>query len=185
MLDAYLKVTGNTTVLDRALPLASAEMEWWKVNRTIDVTSPFTNTSYRVAHYAVINSAPRPEGYVEDIDVALGAQPPLNATQRADIYAELASGAESGWDYSSRWCKEPLGNATDNSVPLRTLNIRQIIPVDLNALLAGDHALVSALSLSMKACLTYTAGQIMGALAQLRRRRVRQVQILVETRLPP
>lgn len=143
MLDAYVKQTGNTTILNRALPLASAEMEWWKVNRTIDVTSPFTNTSYRVAHFAVVNSAPRPEGYVEDIDVALGAQPPFNLTQQADIYAELASGAESGWDYTSRWTKEPLGNITDNSVPLRTLNVRSIIPVDLTSLLAGDHALVS------------------------------------------
>jgi len=73
----------------------------------------------------------------------MGASPALDETARGDLYAELATGAESGWDYSSRWCKIPVINVTDNNPALRTLNARAIIPVDLNSLLAGDHALVS------------------------------------------
>ncbi|OCF32704.1 alpha,alpha-trehalase [Kwoniella heveanensis BCC8398] len=145
MLDAYIKVTGNTTILDRALPLASAEMEWWATNRTFTITSPFTNKTLTVAHYAVNNTAPRPEGYVEDFETVMGASPALNETARGELYSELATGAESGWDYSSRWCKQPLLNTSDNDPALRTLNIKAIIPVDLISLLSGDHALLADL----------------------------------------
>lgn len=73
----------------------------------------------------------------------MGASPALNETEQAELYSQLASGAESGWDYSSRWCEQPLLNTTDNYPALRTLNIKSIIPVDLLSLMAGDHALVS------------------------------------------
>lgn len=87
------------------------------------------------------------KGYVEDYETAFGAQPALNESARGDLYAELATGAESGIDYSVRWCKRTdFENKTDNFPFLRTLNGKSIIPVDLNALLSGDHGLVSALS---------------------------------------
>ncbi|WWC71393.1 uncharacterized protein I206_105348 [Kwoniella pini CBS 10737] len=145
MLDAYIKVTSNTTILDRALPLASAELEWWANNRTFNYTSPYTNQTVLVAHYAVNNSAPRPEGYVEDYETVTGTSPALNDSAKAELYSELATGAESGWDYSSRWCKQPLLNATDNNPALRTLNVKAIIPVDLLSLLSGDHTLLANL----------------------------------------
>ncbi|ODO11102.1 hypothetical protein I350_01704 [Cryptococcus amylolentus CBS 6273] len=146
MLDAYIKVTSNITILERALPIASSELEWWTNNRTTNVTSPYTNTSVLIAHYNVTNSAPRPEGYVEDYETANSADlAPLNQTEKEELWAELASGAESGWDYSSRWCEQPLLNETDNNPALRTLNVRSIVPVDLLSLLAGDHALLANL----------------------------------------
>ncbi|TXT14109.1 uncharacterized protein COLE_00302 [Cutaneotrichosporon oleaginosum] len=148
MVHAYVTQTGNTSVLERALPLLDAELQWWEVNRTTTVVSPWTNKTHTVAHYAVNNSAPRPEGFVEDHDAAFGTPDhPQNLTeqQRSDLYAELASGAESGWDYTSRWCREPLLNETDNNVVLRTLNVRGIIPVDLTALMASNHYLVAEL----------------------------------------
>lgn len=62
--------------------------------------------------------------------------------QRADLYAQLASGAESGWDYSSRWMKEPLaGGAADPNPALRSLNIKNIVPVDLNSILCECYLL--------------------------------------------
>ena len=62
--------------------------------------------------------------------------PALSDDERADLYAELASGAETGWDYSSRWMKDPLAGGSNNTNPaLRTLNIRQLIPVCLNSIL--------------------------------------------------
>ena len=67
----------------------------------------------------------------------------LNASAGADLYAELASGAETGWDYSARWAKVPVINVSDNNPALRTLNVRAIIPVDLNSLLSGAHSTVN------------------------------------------
>lgn len=96
MLNAYIQVTGNVSILTRALPIAETELQWWRTNRTISVTSPYTGTSYSVARYFVTNSAPRPEGYVEDITTAFGGNPALNESARSALYAELASGAETG-----------------------------------------------------------------------------------------
>jgi len=73
----------------------------------------------------------------------MGASPALNESERASLYAELASGAETGWDYGARWCKQSTLNVTNNYPALRTLNTRAIIPVDLNSLLSGAHSLVS------------------------------------------
>ncbi|WVN86234.1 uncharacterized protein L203_101395 [Cryptococcus depauperatus CBS 7841] len=145
MIDAYIKTTNNVTILERALPLASAELEWWANNRTSNITSPFTNKTRLIARYGVKNSAPRPEGYREDFETVMGASPSLNESQQADLYAELATGAESGWDYTLRWCDQRIINVTDNNPALRTLKIRSIVPVDLLSLLAGDHALLANL----------------------------------------
>lgn len=113
--------------------ILKAELAWWSNNRTIQVTSPYTGQSYSMAHYAVNNSAPRPESYIEDYltvyDPTLST--PLTDAQAADLYSELASGAETGWDYSSRFQTIPqLGNPG-----LRTLNVRNNIPICLNSIL--------------------------------------------------
>lgn len=143
MVHEYVKQTGNLTILERAIPSMERELAWWHQNRTLQVTSPWTGKNYTVAHFAVNNSAPRPEGYVEDYDTANHAQPPLNKSQQADLYAELATGAESGWDYTARWLTSPVTNTSNNEEALRKLNLRAIVPVDLMALMAGNHALLA------------------------------------------
>ncbi|KAJ7206862.1 trehalase-domain-containing protein [Mycena pura] len=52
----------------------------------------------------------------------------LNDSASAALYAELASGAETGWDYSWRWL-------AGVSAGLRSLNIKNTIPVDLSSIL--------------------------------------------------
>ena len=94
MLDKYVKATNDTSILERALPLARRELDWWSNNRTISVTSSYTSKTYNMSHYAVVNSAPRPESYLVDYQTATGAN--LTEQQRSDLYAELATGAESG-----------------------------------------------------------------------------------------
>jgi alpha,alpha-trehalase len=94
MLDRYVKATNDTGILKRALPLAERELAWWSKNRTIPITSSYTSKTYNMSHYAVVNSAPRPESYFVDYETATGVN--LTERQRSDLYAELASGAESG-----------------------------------------------------------------------------------------
>ena len=94
MLDKYVSATNDTSVLQRALPLAKLELQWWATNRAISVTSSYTTQTYNVTRYAAGNSAPRPESYLEDYETATGVN--LTEQQRSDLYAELASGAESG-----------------------------------------------------------------------------------------
>lgn len=67
--------------------------------------------------------SPRPESYREDVETAKQAEDrPAN-----EVYRHLRSGAESGWDYSSRWFAD--------SENLSTIETTNIIPVDLNSLL--------------------------------------------------
>ena len=47
------------------------------------------------------------------------------------LYSDLAAGAESGWDFSSRWLR------SDSLSSIRTLGI---IPVDLNAIVCQNEA---------------------------------------------
>lgn len=66
---------------------------------------------------------PRPESLREDIDTA--DQAAGRAKDR--LYLHLRAGAESGWDFSSRW----FADANDIS----SIHTADIIPVDLNSLL--------------------------------------------------
>jgi len=143
MLNLYVQETGNTTILTEALPLADTEMKWWDTNRSIAVTSPYTNATYTMYHYNVfVNTAPRPEGYLEDYETAMGASPALNQTEREALYIELASGAESGWDYSVRWANDRIIDLEDQLPILRKMGVVATIPVDLTSLMRGNHALV-------------------------------------------
>lgn len=149
MLDLYVRFTNDTSILERALPLADgssrfsssffpfsfldliiallsytppAELQWWQTNRTFAVTSPYTNKTHQVGRYNVfLNTAPRPEGFVEDWETVNLSDPPLNQTQQDDLYVQLASGAESGWDYSARWLKDFNKNLSDPLEGLRSL----------------------------------------------------------------
>jgi alpha,alpha-trehalase len=66
---------------------------------------------------------PRPESFREDY--AVGQTVP--ASRREALYRNFRAGAESGWDFSSRWMRDPRD--------LRTLEVIDIAPVDLNSLL--------------------------------------------------
>jgi len=68
------------------------------------------------------NETPRPESYREDVELAH-----LSKENDKILYRHLRAGAESGWDYSSRWFKE--GHL------FNTIHTTEIIPVDLNCLL--------------------------------------------------
>lgn len=68
------------------------------------VSSPAC-ASFVVPRYYANWYAPRPESFREDAELArevAGTSDPQDAAAR-QLYLELASGAESGWDYSSRW----------------------------------------------------------------------------------
>jgi alpha,alpha-trehalase len=68
------------------------------------------------------NNTPRPESYREDTELShQSGQPP------EILFRHLRAGAESGWDYSSRWFKDGKTFAT--------IHTSEIIPVDLNCLL--------------------------------------------------
>jgi alpha,alpha-trehalase len=67
---------------------------------------------------------PRDESYAEDVALAR-----ISGRPAPELYRDLRSAAESGWDFSSRWLADGRS--------LGRIETTAIIPVDLNALLYG------------------------------------------------
>ena len=65
---------------------------------------------------------PRDESYAEDVVTAAKIPAPPAIT-----YRHLRAGAESGWDFSSRWFTDPQA--------ITTIHTTDIVPVDLNSLM--------------------------------------------------
>ena len=63
-------------------------------------------------------AAPRDESYRKDVETARRAE---------EVYRDLRAGAESGWDFSSRWLAD--------GKTLSTIRTTDIAPVDLNAVM--------------------------------------------------
>ncbi len=89
-----------------------------------------------MAHGGVLNryyddrATPRDESYREDLETAAGSgRPP------AEVFRDLRAGAESGWDFSSRWMAD--------GKTLSTIQTTSIVPVDLNSLMYGLEKAIS------------------------------------------
>lgn len=75
---------------------------------------------------------PRPESYAADRETAAKSDRPAPI-----VYGNLRAAAESGWDFSSRWLAD--------GAHLTTIDTRNILPVDLNSLMANlEHTLARA-----------------------------------------
>jgi alpha,alpha-trehalase len=72
--------------------------------------------------YFDARSTPREESYAEDVHIGKSSTASVEL-----VYTNLRAGAESGWDFSSRWFAEIHSIST-----IETINI---IPVDLNCLM--------------------------------------------------
>lgn len=154
MVRIYIEHTNDTAILDRALPLLVREHRFFTENRSVAVEAPDGRT-YTLSRYAVDNNQPRPESYREDYETARNQSyysesgiiypqvEALNDSQVARLYANLASGAESGWDYTARWIARPEDAARDVYFPLRSLNTREIVPVDLNSIMYANEMAIS------------------------------------------
>ncbi|MEO6454912.1 MAG: alpha,alpha-trehalase TreA [Ginsengibacter sp.] len=75
-------------------------------------------------------NAPREESYVQDVQIA-------KSYKKNDglAFTNLRAGAESGWDFSSRWFADTMN--------LNTIETTSILPVDLNCLLYAYENILS------------------------------------------
>ncbi|CAG8446565.1 1715_t:CDS:2 [Diversispora eburnea] len=148
MVKIYYQATNDTTLLYDAFPILIKEYNFWRQNNSIRIISPKSKKLYTLNRYIVNNNAPRPESYLDDFNT-VELNNTLNSTAREELYADIATTAESGWDFSSRWVKEPFKNSStnDNNYEiLRTLNADVIIPIDLNSILYMNEITLSEFS---------------------------------------
>ncbi len=112
------------------LPYLESEYEFWMSGS--ETLSNETNAVKRVVRMedgSALNrywdnyASPRPESFKEDYELA----EELSGDAQIKMYRDLRAGAESGWDYTSRWFAD--------GQRLSTIHTTDIIPVDLNSLL--------------------------------------------------
>nr|UEK51437.1 Treh-E-like protein [Parasacculina yatsui] len=126
----YFDKTKDLETIRAILPYLEREMNFWRVNRMASVTvEGETRTVYR---YKVDVGQPRPESYREDFLLANRSK--TTDGEKEELYADLKTAAESGWDFSTRWFRtgESLGRPDGK---LEDLDTRNVVPVDLNALI--------------------------------------------------
>ncbi|KAL8150298.1 hypothetical protein V2J09_020106 [Rumex salicifolius] len=118
------KRTKDLDLVKRSVPVLLKEYQFWNsgVHKVIIQDSDGCNHS--LSRYYAMWNKPRPESYTIDKEFASKL---LSSTEKCDFYREVASTAESGWDFSTRWMR--------NSSDLTTLATTTIVPVDLNAFL--------------------------------------------------
>ena len=123
-------------VVARRLAAMKQEYSWWMDG--VDQLVPGS----QIAHVAMLKDGailnrywdprgtPRDESWREDVETAAASNRPAEG-----VYRDLRAGAESGWDFSSRWLD---GDA------LSTIRTTLIAPVDLNAFLYGLEYTIAA-----------------------------------------
>ncbi len=122
---------GRTRTYAEYLPYLLAEYRFWMKGRS-KLARQEHNAFARLVQmpngmelnrYYDNKTTPRPESHFEDTETA--HESPERESDR--LYLHLRAGAESGWDFSSRWFTDPND--------IRTIHTADIIPVDLNCLL--------------------------------------------------
>lgn len=118
--------SANTSaLLITAYPLLEAEYAWWMDPAHGHVTPPLASVTepsnplrYTLNMYHSNGTTPRPESYLEDS---------VNGNTSV-FWNNVRTGAETGWDFSSRWIANPHTFVSD-------IVTTEIVPVDLNAIL--------------------------------------------------
>jgi len=109
------------------------EFQFWRHRfRSIQVEGK----EHTLASYNVDVHVPRPESYAEDYEEAQH----LPKAKREEWYGHMISGAESGWDYSSRW----YSGQVDPQRPLLSIATADVLPVDLNSILYRNAEILSS-----------------------------------------
>jgi alpha,alpha-trehalase len=118
------------------LPALKREHAFWMHGEAGLERGHATEHVVKLADGSVLNrywdalDVPRDESFREDLALAAVSQRPA-----AELYRDIRSAAESGWDFSSRWLAD--GHT------LARIETTSIIPIDLNSLLYGlEQAIV-------------------------------------------
>ncbi|XP_038874264.1 probable trehalase [Benincasa hispida] len=120
--DIYLR-TVDLEFVRNALPALIKEHKFWNSGfHSITIQdAPGGNGYHSLSRYYAMWNEPRPESSLLDEKLASKF---VNSNEKQHLYREIASAAESGWDFSSRWMRD--------STDLSTLATTSVLPVDLN-----------------------------------------------------
>ncbi|KAL5747755.1 hypothetical protein ACOSQ2_025052 [Xanthoceras sorbifolium] len=126
MVHAIYNRTSDLELVKKALPALLKEHQFWNSGiHKVTIQDSEANNHILSRYYAMWNK-PRPES--STIDKAHASK--LSSDfEKEQFYRKVASTAESGWDFSTRWMR--------NTSDITTLSTTSILPVDLNVFLLG------------------------------------------------
>ncbi|CAK9092046.1 unnamed protein product [Durusdinium trenchii] len=132
---AIFDVTGDKEWLSQVLPLLIKEYNFWMSPESGQVVQ--LEISGEMRHFNVYHSqrkGPRPESYFEDLETARSARESGLEPKSEEVFQGLCAGAESGWDFSTRWMDDSDEKRLSEA-RLETIKTHHIVPVDLNCFL--------------------------------------------------
>ena len=138
MVGLYATATDTARALEY-LGTLEAEHAFWMSGADSVAPGSASRRVVRLRSGAVLNRywddrpEPRPESHREDFTLAQR----VPEAERTTLYRNIRAAAESGWDFSSRWMRDPSD--------LRTLETTELVPVDLNSLLYHAERTIGAL----------------------------------------
>jgi alpha,alpha-trehalase len=121
----------------RYLPQLRREYAYWMSGAAALPASTARRRVVRLPDGAVLNrywddiEQPRDESWREDTALARSS-----GRKSQQLYRDIRAAAESGWDFSSRWLRDPRS--------LASIETTRIVPVDLNSLLFGLEQAIRA-----------------------------------------
>lgn len=134
-----LSKTTDKTLQKKYLTALQREHDYWMKGRhCITATIVACERVVKLVDGSLLNrywddrDTPRDESYAEDVATAK-----LSNRSTTEVYRHLRAGAESGWDFSSRWLANPS--------QLQSIHTTDIIPIDLNSLLWAQENEISRL----------------------------------------
>lgn len=131
----FFNYTGDVEFVKEMLPLLEKEYQFWIKERAVEWKTP-AGDSFRFFQYRVQQDEPRPESYKEDV---LTADHLNSEEEKVKVYSNIAGACETGWDFSSRWFAKE-GDFKNN---LRSVRTNRVVPVDLNAFMCWNQAILS------------------------------------------
>ncbi|ETK72224.1 hypothetical protein F441_21128 [Phytophthora nicotianae CJ01A1] len=148
---ARLPADGNESEYDEeylraALPILEREYDFWmqhgpcghavELTRRNSSAGAIDKATYVLNRYTSNANRPRPESYREDVLVAaeifdrtmqMDGNAAATERHKDKYYNNVIAAAESGWDFSSRWLRDPLD--------MKSMVTSSVVPVDLNAIM--------------------------------------------------
>ena len=134
---ALLKPDDPAAAWARYLPQLRREYAFWMQGATALRAPGARRRVVRLADGTLLNrywddvDEPRDESWREDVALAQ-----KSGREPAQLYRDIRAAAESGWDFSSRWLRDPTS--------LSSIETTAIVPVDLNSLLFGLEQAIRA-----------------------------------------
>ncbi|CAD8070968.1 unnamed protein product [Paramecium sonneborni] len=118
-------------LINKSFQAVEKEFQYFYEHRSIRACLIFKNVYCDVMlyHYDSDIYYPRPESYNEDINIGHA---------NTQMYHEITSGAESGWDFSTRWFEDQSS--------LESIQTSQVLAVDLNTFMVINIKRLSTFS---------------------------------------